>query len=176
MKGPGRGRSSINLGGATDARAGGTAELGSGINTGSATDDALLLAKGLTDEWGTYTMPHCADNTPTEGLKSSPTRIAAATSLVNLNLGNEISEALDEMFPPLGNSQDFAMTHFPQYQEDSVSVEGDRSYGANDGNMATANDFSAGDLDDNYDKNPAVKSIGGAFSPKKKHCLFLEDS
>ena len=92
---------------------------------------------------------------------------------MNLNIGNEISEALDEMFPPLGNSQNFAMLHFSQYQEDGVSVNGDRSYGADDGNMATGKDFSADDLDDNYDKKPAAKSIGGAFSPKKEALLIL---
>jgi hypothetical protein len=126
---PGRGRSRINLGGATDAGTGGAAELGSGINTGGATDTTPLLAEGLADELDAYTTPFCVNDTPTEDLQSSHTRIAAATSLVNLNLGNEISEALDEMFPSLGNGQDFAMSHFPQYQEDGVSVDGDSSYG-----------------------------------------------
>ena len=102
--------------------------------------------------------------------------IAAATSLVNLNLGNEVFKALDEMFPPLGNSQEFAMTHFPQFQEDGVSAEGDHSYGVDDGMITPGNDFSADNLDDDYDKKPAAKNIGigGAFSPKTKALLILQ--
>jgi hypothetical protein len=57
VKGPVPGCSSINLSGATDAGTGGTAELGSGINTGGATNEAPLLAEGLADECGAYTTP-----------------------------------------------------------------------------------------------------------------------
>jgi hypothetical protein len=35
------------------------------------------------------------------------------------------------------------------------------------------NDFSAGNLDEDYDKKPAAKSIGGAFSPKREALLIL---
>ena len=120
------------------------AELASGINTFGATNEAPLLAE-------------C-----TGGLQSSSTRIAAATSLVNLNLGNEISDALDEMFTPLGNSQGYTM-----------DTNGDCLYGADNGMIVPCNDFSADNSDDYYDKKPAAKIIGGAFSPKKEALLIL---
>jgi hypothetical protein len=100
--------------------------------------------------------------------------IAAATSLVNLNLGNEVFKALDEMFPPLGNSQEFAMTHFPQFLEDAASAEGDCSYCADNGMITHGKDFSADESDDNYGKKPAAKNIGGVFSPKTKALLILQ--
>jgi hypothetical protein len=51
------------------------------------------------------------------------------------------------MFSPLGMSlahdhegDAFAMTHLPEYQEEGVAA-GHHSYGSDDGNEATANDF-----------------------------------
>jgi hypothetical protein len=39
--------------------------------------------------------------------------------------------------------------------------------------IVPCNDFSADNSDDYYDKKPAAKSIGGAFSPKKEALLIL---
>jgi hypothetical protein len=93
---------------------------------------------------------------------------------VNLNLGNEISGALDEMFPPLGNSKEYAMTHLPQFQGETGSANGDCSDGADNEMIVPHNDFSAGDSDEDYDKKPATKSIGGEFSPKSEALLILQ--
>jgi hypothetical protein len=93
---------------------------------------------------------------------------------VNLNLGNEISDALDEMCPPLGNSKEYAMTHLSQFQGDAGSAYGDCSDGPDNEMIVPHNDFSAGDLDEDYDKEPAAKSIGGVFSPKREALLILQ--
>ena len=65
------------------------------------------------------------------------------------------------------------MTHLPQYQGDAGSAYGDCSDGADNEMIVPHNDFSAGDLDEDYDKKPAAKSIGGAFSPKREALLIL---
>ena len=66
----------------------------------------------------------------------------------------------------------FAMTHLSEYQEEGVAA-GDHSYGSNDGNEATVNDFSDNDLDNNYQ---LLEQLEVCSPQKRKHCLFLEDS
>ncbi len=72
------------------------------------------------------------------------------------------------MFPPLRNIEEYAMTHLPQFQGDAGSAYGDCSDGTDNEMIVPYNNFSAGNLDKNYDKKPAAKGIGGAFSPKRE--------
>ena len=141
LRGPGCGRSRINTGGNSYAGTGGAIETVAGSINFDGTADleeggaaAAVTTAGAAPGGGNDAGTGGTTKTATEaglvsegtgGLQSSPTRIAAATSLVNLNLGTEISKALDEMFPPLGNSQEYAMTHLPQFQGDAVSANGD---------------------------------------------------
>ncbi len=77
------------------------------------------------------------------------------------------------MFPLLGNSKEYAMTHLPQFQGDAGSAYGDCADGADNEMIVQHNDFSAGNSGEDYDKKPAAKSIGGAFSPKREALLIL---
>ena len=95
---------------------------------------------------------------------------------MNLNLGNEISNALDEMFPPLGNSKEYAMTHLSQFQGDAGSAYGDCSDGPDNEMIVPHNDFSAGNSDEGYDQSRPQKVLEVRSLSKEKHCLFFKDS